>query len=77
MRRTFALDRSIASARLYITALGLYEAHLNGQRVGDELVVLEQNEAWDHPGIALALAIWLVAGLVLTSLTFRWIRKDS
>jgi ABC-2 type transport system permease protein len=43
----------------------------------DELVVLEQNESWDHPGIAIALAIWLVAGLVLTSLTFRWIRKDS
>ena len=43
----------------------------------DELVVLEQNESWDLPGIALALAIWLVAGLVITSVTFRWIRKDS
>lgn len=43
----------------------------------DELVVLEQNESWDLPGIAIALAIWLVAGLILTSLTFRWIRKDS
>jgi ABC-2 type transport system permease protein len=43
----------------------------------DELVVLEQNESWDHPGVAIVLAVWLVAGLVLTSLTFRWIRKDS
>lgn len=43
----------------------------------DELVVLEQNESWDLPGIAIALAIWLVAGLAITSLTFRWIRKDS
>ncbi|KQV25688.1 ABC transporter permease [Yonghaparkia sp. Root332] len=43
----------------------------------DELVVLEQNESWDQPGIALALAVWLVAGLVLTRLTFRWIRRDS
>ena len=43
----------------------------------DELVVLEQNESWDLPGIAIVLAIWLVAGLIITSLTFRWIRKDS
>ena len=43
----------------------------------DELVVLEQNESWDQPGIALALAVWLVAGLILTRLTFRWIRHDS
>ncbi|MEN9621001.1 MAG: hypothetical protein RL499_1194 [Actinomycetota bacterium] len=43
----------------------------------DELVVLEQNESWDLSGIAIVLAIWLVAGLVITSLTFRWIRKDS
>ncbi|MDO9591348.1 MAG: ABC transporter permease [Microcella sp.] len=43
----------------------------------DELVVLEQNESWDLLGIAIVLAIWLVAGLVLTSVTFRWIRKDS
>jgi alpha-L-rhamnosidase len=35
-RQEFRLDGAIASARLYITALGLYEAHLNGQRVGDE-----------------------------------------
>jgi len=43
----------------------------------DELVVLEQNESWDLPGIAIALAVWLVAGLILTRLTFRWIRRDS
>jgi len=43
----------------------------------DELVALEQNETWDLPGIAIALLIWLVAGLILTRLTFRWIRRDS
>ncbi len=43
----------------------------------DELVVLESNESWDLPGIALALGIWLVVGLIVTRLTFRWIRKDS
>ncbi len=38
MRRAFSLDGPARSARLYIAALGLYEAWLNGQRVGrDEL----------------------------------------
>jgi ABC-2 type transport system permease protein len=39
--------------------------------------VLEQGESWNLPGIAIALAIWLVLGLVMARLTFRWIRKDS
>lgn len=43
----------------------------------EELVVLETNESWDLPGIAIALGIWLIVGLIVTRLTFRWIRKDS
>lgn len=39
--------------------------------------VLELNESWDLTGVAIVCAIWLVAGLILTRLTFRWIRKDS
>ena len=35
LRRPFAVDKPVASARLYVTALGLYEARLNGHRVGD------------------------------------------
>jgi alpha-L-rhamnosidase len=35
LRRAFAVDGQVASARLYVTALGLYEARLNGQRIGD------------------------------------------
>ncbi|MGD0242563.1 MAG: family 78 glycoside hydrolase catalytic domain [Streptosporangiaceae bacterium] len=38
LRREFRLDQPAASARLYITALGLYEARLNGQRVGDAVL---------------------------------------
>src|SRR5690348_4754750 len=41
LRRAFRLEqpvRSVASARLYITALGLYEARLNGARVGDAVL---------------------------------------
>lgn len=39
--------------------------------------VLEQGESWNLPGVALATVIWLVLGLVVCRLTFRWIRKDS
>ena len=35
LRRGFTLVQKPVSARLYITALGLYEAYLNGRRVGD------------------------------------------
>lgn len=35
LRRTFSIDRPIRSARLHATALGVYEAFLNGTRVGD------------------------------------------
>jgi alpha-L-rhamnosidase len=36
VRKDFTLDRPVARARLYITAHGLYEAEINGRRVGDE-----------------------------------------
>ena len=36
LRNSFNLQKPILTARLYITAHGLYEAHLNGQRVGDQ-----------------------------------------
>ncbi len=35
LRREFDVPGAVAGARLYATALGLYEAHLNGCRVGD------------------------------------------
>jgi alpha-L-rhamnosidase len=38
LRRSFQLDGRPAAARLYITALGLYEAWLNGERVGDAVL---------------------------------------
>ncbi|KAL2784585.1 bacterial alpha-L-rhamnosidase-domain-containing protein [Aspergillus keveii] len=34
-RKDFSVDEEVLAARLYITALGVYEARLNGQRVGD------------------------------------------
>ena len=40
LRKNFSLpaNKSIASARLYATALGVYEFHLNGQRVSEDIL---------------------------------------
>ncbi len=35
LQKNFVLDKPVSSARIYATALGLYELHLNGKRVGD------------------------------------------
>jgi len=37
LRKAFVLSQPIRSARLAITALGLYECEINGQRVGDQV----------------------------------------
>ena len=36
LRTTFRADKSVRSATLYATALGIFDLHLNGQRVADE-----------------------------------------
>jgi alpha-L-rhamnosidase len=38
LRSTFRVDGKVRSARAYVSALGLYEAHLNGRRVGDQVL---------------------------------------
>jgi alpha-L-rhamnosidase len=38
LRESFELKASIRSAVLYVTALGLYEVHINGRRVGDHVL---------------------------------------
>ena len=43
----------------------------------ESFVVLEQGESWNLAGVAIACGLWLVLGLILCRLTFRWIRKDS
>ena len=37
-RKSFEVDRPVKSAILYATALGLYEFHINGTRVGDHVL---------------------------------------
>lgn len=36
LRREFSISKKVESARLYATAMGLYEMSLNGKRVGEE-----------------------------------------
>jgi alpha-L-rhamnosidase len=38
LRKEFTLQKELVAARLYATAIGLYECHLNGLRVGDALL---------------------------------------
>ncbi|MFC5929361.1 ABC transporter permease [Cryobacterium melibiosiphilum] len=43
----------------------------------DSFAAAEQNGAWDLVAVAVALGLWLVVGLVLSRVTFRWIRRDA
>ena len=43
----------------------------------DDFEVLEQHGEWDLGWVAVALLAWLVVGLVVSRLTFRWIRRDA
>ncbi|MGW3992432.1 family 78 glycoside hydrolase catalytic domain [Amycolatopsis sp. NPDC004772] len=38
LRNEFVLDKPVASARAYVYGLGLYELHLNGGKVGDQVL---------------------------------------
>ncbi|MBN1926385.1 MAG: glycoside hydrolase family 78 protein [Prolixibacteraceae bacterium] len=37
MRTEFDVEKDVESARVYVSALGLYELHLNGEKVGEDL----------------------------------------
>jgi ABC-2 type transport system permease protein len=43
----------------------------------DNFERLEPGETWNLGGVALVTALWLVVGLVICRVTFRWIRKDG
>ena len=70
LRKEFTVDREVVSARLYVTARGLYEFSLNGERVGKDLFTPGdtdyskriQYQVYDvanllHPGVNAAGAI--------------------
>lgn len=43
----------------------------------DGYAALEQGGEWNLAGVAIVLAVWLVVGLVLARVSFRWIRRDA
>jgi ABC-2 type transport system permease protein len=43
----------------------------------EDFAALEQNGSWDLGWVAVVLLAWLVVGLVISRLTFRWIRRDA
>ena len=60
LRRSFELDPGVRSARLYVTALGLYEAYVNGNRVGDDLFT----PGWTSYNSRLQYQVYDVTGLL-------------
>jgi alpha-L-rhamnosidase len=60
LRRSFTLAGPAASARLHVTALGLYEARLNGQRVGDAFLT----PGWTDYGQRVLYQTYDVTGLL-------------
>jgi alpha-L-rhamnosidase len=44
MRRAFSISKPVRRARIYAVALGCYEIHLNGIRVGDALLTPESTD---------------------------------
>ncbi|SEB50976.1 ABC-2 type transport system permease protein [Paramicrobacterium humi] len=50
---------------------------LRGAFLPESYAAAEQSGAWDLPLVAIMLAVWIVVGLVLARLTFRWIHKDK
>jgi len=60
LRRSFKVSHPVASARLYVTARGLYEARLNGERVGDAVLT----PGWTDYGKRIAYQTYDVTGLL-------------
>lgn len=87
LRRTFTLDKAVASARAYVYGLGFYELHLNGTKVGDHVLSpaasqYEQRNLYDTYDVTNAVkqgdnavGIWLGNGYGarFNPYGFRWL----
>ena len=60
LRREFQLDAAVASARLYVTALGVHDVAINGRPVSDELL----EPGWQSYRHRLLFATYDVTGLL-------------
>jgi alpha-L-rhamnosidase len=62
LRRSFRISKPVASGRLRATALGLYEARLNGHRVGDAFLT----PGWTDYGQRIQYQTYDVTGLLVS-----------
>jgi alpha-L-rhamnosidase len=60
LRRVFRLKQAVRSARAYVTSHGVYELHLNGARVGDEVLT----PGWTSYATRLQYQTYDVTGLL-------------
>lgn len=51
LRKTFSVIKEISSAKAYVTGLGYFELYLNGQKVGDDVLVPNQTNYGKRPGL--------------------------
>jgi alpha-L-rhamnosidase len=58
LRKEFKVDREVESAVAFVTGLGYFELYLNGEKVGEDLLVPNQTNYGKRPQLMDAL-IWL------------------
>ena len=71
LRREFGIAGEVAFARIYSTALGVYELSLNGARVGDALLT----PGWTSYSKRLLYQTWDVTGRLRRPGAFRRVRR--
>ena len=60
-RKEFTVGKSIAKARVYVTSHGYYELHLNGKKVGDQVLT----PGWTSYGKRLQYQVYDVTGMLI------------
>ena len=60
LRNTFNLDKEISHATVYVTALGLYELYINGEKVGDAVLT----PGWTEYGKRILYQTWDVTPML-------------
>jgi alpha-L-rhamnosidase len=60
-RKEFSVGKSILSARIYVTSHGYYELHLNGKKVGDQVLT----PGWTSYGKRLQYQVYDVTGMLI------------
>lgn len=60
-RKEFNLGKSISSARIYVTSHGFYELHINGKKVGDQVLT----PGWTSYGKRLQYQVYDVTGMLV------------